>query len=73
MGRYFLTGGVNMGYNLSMEAKILPIILRFFIVFAIWASIWYYIQPKNKISRLLRAFILIIALLFAAGLISMTM
>jgi hypothetical protein len=73
MGCFFLTRGVNIGYNLIMEARILPIILRFFIVFAIWASVWHYIQPRNKVSRVLRAFILVITLLFAAGLISMTM
>jgi hypothetical protein len=72
MGRFCLTRGVKMGYTLSMGARILPILLRFFIVFAIWTSVWHYIQPKNKENRVLRAFILVIALLVAAGLISMT-
>jgi len=72
MGRFSLTGGVKIGYTLSMGARLLPILLRFFIVFAIWASVWHYIQPKNKANRVFRAFVLVIALLFAAGLISMT-
>ncbi len=72
MGRFYLTGSVKIGYTLSMGARILPIMLRFFIVFAIWASVWHYIQPKTKANRILRAFILVIALLFAAGFISMT-
>jgi quinol-cytochrome oxidoreductase complex cytochrome b subunit len=46
--------------------------LRFFIVFAIWGSVWHYMQPKTKTNRVLRVIILIIALLFAASLISMT-
>lgn len=73
MGTIDLTRGAKIGYNLYMGARFLPIMLRFFIVFAIWTSVWYYIQPKNKAKRVLRAFILVIALLFAAGLISMTM
>jgi quinol-cytochrome oxidoreductase complex cytochrome b subunit len=55
-----------------MIAQILPIMLRIFIVFAIWGSVWHYMQPKTKANRILRAVVLVIALLFAAGLISMT-
>jgi len=46
--------------------------LRIFIVFAIWASVWHYIQPKTRANRVLRVVVLVIALLFAASLISMT-
>jgi hypothetical protein len=54
-----------------MIVRILPIMLRLFIVFAIWASVWHFIQPKTKANRVLRALVLVIALLFAASLISM--
>ncbi len=55
-----------------MLASIGAILLRIFIVGAIWASVWHYVKPKNKASRVLRALILVIALLLATTLISLT-
>jgi hypothetical protein len=55
----------DMGY-------IFPILLRIFIVSTIWVAVWYYMQPKKADNRLMSLFVLVIALLFAAGLISMT-
>jgi hypothetical protein len=50
----------------------LPILLRIFIVITIWGSVWHYMQPRKKENRLLGVAVLVIALLFAASLISMT-
>lgn len=50
----------------------LPILLRIFIVLTIWGSVWHYMQPRKKENRLLGVAVLVIALLFAASLISMT-
>ncbi len=46
--------------------------LRIFIVFMIWGSVWHYMQPKNRGNRVLRVLVLVVVLLFAASLISMT-
>ncbi len=51
-----------------MLVGISSILLRFFIVLVIWASVWYFVEPKSPSRRIIRAAVLALALLVVGGL-----
>ena len=63
-----MTDYVKIGYDLSMVVHFFSILLRFFVVLAVWASIWHYIKPKNQSKRILRAAVLVAVLLIVCSL-----
>ncbi len=54
---------VKMGYYVTMLSEKILFILRLLLIAAVWAFVWRLIQPKTQAMRILRAALLILALL----------
>jgi len=52
-----------MGYYVTMLSEKILFILRLLLIAAVWAFVWRLIQPKTQAMRILRAALLILALL----------
>jgi hypothetical protein len=52
-----------MGYYVTMMGEQVLFILRQLIIAAVWVFVWRLVQPKTQAMRILRAALLILALL----------
>jgi len=52
-----------MGYYVTMLSEKILFILRLLLIAAVWVFVWRLIQPKTQAMRILRAALLILALL----------
>jgi hypothetical protein len=52
-----------MGYYVAMLGEKVLFILRLLLIAAVWIFVWRLIQPKTQAMRILRAALLILALL----------
>jgi hypothetical protein len=54
---------VNIGYYRVMFLDFVLFILRLLLIAVVWAFVWRFVQPKSQARRLLRATLLVLALL----------
>jgi hypothetical protein len=52
-----------MGYNVPMFRDILSFFLRLLLVAAIFGFVWRFVEPRTQLMRVLRAALLLLALL----------
>jgi hypothetical protein len=52
-----------MGYYVTMMGEKVLFILRLLLIAAVWVFVWRLVQPKTQAMRILRAALLILALL----------
>jgi hypothetical protein len=53
-----------------MLAGFLSILLRFFLIIAVWAFVWHSIVPKTRLGRVFRAVVLVAVLVLARVIIA---
>jgi len=71
-GVFCLTQSVKMGYNKFMFAKTLLIVLRIWLIAAVWILIWRFVEPKTQTMRVLRAALLLVCLLVILAAVRIT-
>jgi hypothetical protein len=72
LGTLGLTWGVKIGYNRTMFRSLLSLFLRFGLIAAIWALTWRLVEPRTQLMRILRAALLLCALLCVLAVLKMT-
>jgi len=63
MGNFYLTFIVKMGYNEFMFRNGLLFVSRILLIVAVWGFIWRFVEPRTQLMRVLRAALLLLALL----------
>ena len=63
MGNIRLTNVVKIVYNFNMVGSVIIFVLRICLIATIWAAVWRYVEPKTGVMRVLRAALLVVALL----------
>jgi len=63
IGKFNLTFFVKMGYNTPMFGGILSFFSRLLLVAAIFGIVWRFVEPRTQLMRILRAALLLLALL----------
>jgi len=63
MGRFSLTWDVKIGYNVRMVRDVLSFVLRIGLIVGLWGLVWSFVEPKTQAMRILRAALLVLALL----------
>ena len=58
-----MTFHAKIGYNVGMLRNLIVFVLRLGLIAALWAFIWRFVEPRTQLMRILRAALLLIALL----------
>ncbi len=72
LGYFYLDLQAKMGYPIHMLRSILFLVLRFFLIVAIWAFLWRYLEPKTQLMRIMRAALLLLCLLGVMAVVKLT-
>ncbi|OHB79025.1 MAG: hypothetical protein A2Z25_12180 [Planctomycetes bacterium RBG_16_55_9] len=72
MSSFLLDFDVKIGYHSNMFLDIAHLVLRIALIVTIWAFIWRFVQPSTQLMRVLRAALLVLALLGALAVMRMT-
>jgi len=67
-----LTSLVKIGYNVSVFRNFISFILRIWLIVALWALIWRFVEPRTQLMRILRAALLLLGLLVILALVRIT-
>lgn len=63
MGKFYLTFLVKMGYNGRMFRNGLFFVSRILLIVAVCGFVWRFAEPRTQLMRILRAALLLLALL----------
>ncbi len=61
-----------MGYNAPMAERVVMLVLRACLIAVVWALSWQLIRPTTQTMRVLRAAVLVFALLLIMAVVHLT-